>query len=38
MTSTLLNEHGFAPDVIELQLAHQERNGVRGLQPHAAIS
>lgn len=29
MASTLLNELGFAPDVIELQLAHQERNEVR---------
>jgi integrase len=29
MASTLLNERGFAPDVIELQLAHQERNEVR---------
>ncbi|HTW37557.1 MAG TPA: integrase arm-type DNA-binding domain-containing protein [Steroidobacteraceae bacterium] len=27
--STLLNEQGFAPDVIELQLAHAERNKVR---------
>ena len=26
MASTLLNELGFAPDVIELQLAHAERN------------
>jgi integrase len=29
MASTLLNEQGYAPDVIELQLAHQERNEVR---------
>ena len=29
MASTLLNEQGFAPDVIELQLAHAERNRVR---------
>jgi integrase len=29
MASTLLNERGFAPDVIELQLAHRERNEVR---------
>ena len=29
MASTLLNEHGFPPDVIELQLAHKERNEVR---------
>jgi integrase len=27
--STLLNEHGFHPDLIELQLAHAERNKVR---------
>ncbi|HUW38588.1 MAG TPA: integrase arm-type DNA-binding domain-containing protein [Rhodocyclaceae bacterium] len=27
--STLLNEMGFRPDVIERQLAHQERNAVR---------
>ena len=29
MASTLLNEQGFPPDVIELQLAHIERNKVR---------
>ncbi len=29
MASTLLNERGFSPDVIELQLAHAERNEVR---------
>lgn len=29
MASTLLNEQCFAPDVIELQLAHAERNKVR---------
>lgn len=29
MASTLLNEQGFPPDVIELQLAHVERNRVR---------
>ena len=29
MASTLLNEQGFPPDVIELQLAHIERNEVR---------
>ena len=27
--STMLNELGFDPDVIERQLAHQERNKVR---------
>lgn len=30
MASTLLNENGFLPDVIERQLAHVERNAVRG--------
>jgi len=29
MASTLLNEQGFPPDVIELQRAHSERNKVR---------
>jgi integrase len=29
MASTLLNETGYSPDIIELQLAHQERNEVR---------
>lgn len=29
MASTLLNENGFPPDVIERQLAHVERNAVR---------
>jgi integrase len=29
MASTLLNEQGIAPDLIELQLAHKERNKVR---------
>ena len=29
MASTLLNENGFPPDVIERQLAHVERNTVR---------
>ena len=29
MASTLLNERGVAPDLIELQLAHKERNKVR---------
>lgn len=29
MASTLLNERGFPPDVIELQLAHVDRNKVR---------
>ena len=29
LASTILNEHGFRPDVIERQLAHAERNKVR---------
>ena len=29
MASTRLNEMGFPPDVIELQLAHAERNKLR---------
>lgn len=33
--STVLNEHGFAPDVIERQLAHIERNKVRAAYNHA---
>jgi len=30
MASTCLNELGYPPDDIELQLAHQEPNKVRG--------
>jgi integrase len=33
--STILNEHGFQPDVIERQLAHSERNKVRAAYNHA---
>lgn len=33
--STILNENGFAPDVIERQLAHCERNQVRASYNHA---
>ena len=33
--STILNEHGFTPDVIERQLAHAERNEVRSAYNHA---
>jgi integrase len=33
--STILNEHGFRPDVIERQLAHSERNLVRAAYNHA---
>jgi integrase len=29
MASTALNEMGFLPDVIERQLAHEEKNAVR---------
>lgn len=29
LASTILNEHGFSPDIIERQLAHAERNKVR---------
>lgn len=33
--STILNENGFASDVIERQLAHSERNKVRAAYNHA---
>ena len=33
--STILNENNFRPDVIERQLAHVERNKVRGVYNHA---
>ena len=33
--STILNEHGFTPDVIERQLAHGECNKVRAAYNHA---
>lgn len=33
--STILNENGFRPDVIERQLAHGERNNVRAAYNHA---
>jgi integrase len=33
--STILNENGFIPDVIERQLAHTERNKVRAAYNHA---
>ena len=35
MASTLLNENGWPPDVIERQLAHVERNQVRAAYNHA---
>lgn len=34
--STLLNEQGWHPDVIELQLAHKERNETRGAYNRAS--
>ncbi len=33
--STILNEHGYEPSVIERQLAHAERNEVRAAYNHA---
>jgi integrase len=33
--STILNENGFSPDVIERQLAHCERNKIRAAYNHA---
>lgn len=35
LASTILNEQGFRPDVIERQLAHAERNKVRASYNHA---
>lgn len=35
IASTILNENGFAPDVIERQLAHSERNKIRAAYNHA---
>lgn len=35
VASTILNENGFPPDVIERQLAHCERNQVRSAYNHA---
>lgn len=35
MASTVLNENGFPPDVIERQLAHAERNTIRAAYNHA---
>lgn len=34
--STMLNELGFAPDVIELQLAHKDKDAVRAVYNRAA--
>ena len=36
MASTRLNELGFAPDIIERQLAHAERNKIRAAYNHAS--
>jgi integrase len=36
LASTCLNEQGWPPDVIELQLAHAERNKVRAAYNRAA--
>ena len=33
--STLMNEHGIAPDVVEAILAHKEKNTTRGSYNHA---
>jgi integrase len=33
--STMLNEAGFRPDIIERQLAHRDRNKVRASYNHA---
>lgn len=35
MASTLLNEQGYRPDIIEAQLAHGERNAIRAAYNHA---
>ncbi|PIE53786.1 MAG: integrase [Dethiosulfovibrio peptidovorans] len=35
MASTILNENGWSPDVIERQLAHVQRNTVRAAYNHA---
>jgi integrase len=35
MASTVLNEHGFEPDIIERQLAHVQGNQVRAAYNHA---
>jgi integrase len=36
MASTLLNEQGYRPDVIEAQLAHGEKNAIRGAYNRAS--
>lgn len=37
MASTILNEHGFNPKAVELQLAHQERNKSKKAYDHALL-
>lgn len=37
MASTILNEHGFNPKAVELQLAHQERNQSKKAYDHALL-
>ena len=36
--STMMNEHGHAPDVVETILAHKERNATRGSYNHATYT
>jgi integrase len=36
--STMMNEHGIAPDVVEAILAHKERNTTRGSYNHATYT
>lgn len=33
--STILNENGFDPDIVERQLTHVDRNSIRGIYNHA---
>jgi integrase len=35
MASTILNEHGFMPDIIERQLSHIDKNAIRSAYNHA---
>ena len=35
LASTILNEHGFSPDIIESALAHTDKNTVRAAYNHA---
>jgi integrase len=36
--STMMNEYGHAPDVVEAILAHKERNTTRGSYNHATYT